>query len=892
MTEVSSASSERDDTSVPLAAFAISGGGQRQAVVELRAVSVSYGSNRVLTDIDLSFAAGRITALLGANGAGKSTLIRALSGANPRYKGTISISGEPVVLSSPAVARHVGISAVHQKIADGIVPGLTVAENVLLDELAGGRRSPLRHRRRDLDDARSALALLGLDWSDRVLNQDARDLRISDAQLLILARALRSTPKLLILDEPTSALTAAEVDRLFAVLERLRAGGLAIIYVSHRFGEVETLADSVVVLRDGRVLSVCNRPFDWNEILHDMLGEPTDLSQARDSNVRGTVHVARVDGVKLFATANPMSLDIRGGEVLGVLGLIGAGKTELAGSLAGVTAPLSGSMILGGSVYAPSRPGDAIREGVVLVPEDRQQQGILPGWSVARNITVPFLRESSVWGNLLGVRERARATSVVDALDVVTQSLDTSIDELSGGNQQKVVVGRWLSASPRLALLDEPFRGVDIAARRIIGARLSSLATSGAAAVVFSSDVDEILEVSDRVVVLVSGEIALDSYADEVDRSTLIAAFLGNSPTTGPPHRNPDSMSTQTTKRQGQPRPSLTERSAAGIVRWGFVSVTIALIAYFAITEPNFRTVDNVFGMLKFVAPTAIAGLGVMLAMTVGGIDLSVGASAGFAVSIAAWTMVIGNQVGGVAVVVVLVCGVLIGGLNALLIVVARIPDLLATLTTMFVIVGLKLLIVDGRSISSQMSLDDGSTAPGRFTPDFLAIDRGSISHVPIPVIIFLAITVLLWFLLERTRWGRALYAVGANAEAARLAGIRVTLYRMGAYMGCGLLASIAGLLLGARIGQGDVTAGNSLLLDAVAVALVGVSVLGVGRPNAWGTALGAVLIAVMVTGFTMAGLPYYAQDFGKGIVLLVALLFSFTFSRRRTIVVAGAMAN
>jgi len=331
---------------------------------------------------------------------------------------------------------------------------------------------------------------------------------------------------------------------------------------------------------------------------------------------------------------------------------------------------------------------------------------------------------------------------------------------------------------------------------------------------------------------------------------------------------------------------------SAGIVRWGFVAVTVLLIGFFAITEPNFRTVDNMFGMLKFIAPIGIAGLGVMLAMTVGGIDLSVGASAGFAVSIAAWTMVVGNQVGGVAIGVVLAGGALIGALNALLIVVARIPDLLATLTTMFVIVGLKLLIVDGKSISSQMTLADGSTAPGRFTTDFLWLDRGSIGPIPVPVLIFVALTALLWFVLERTKWGRALYAVGANAEAARLAGIRVQLYRTLAYIGCGLLASVAGLLLAARIGQGDVSAGNSLLLDAMAVSLVGVSVLGMGRPNAWGTALGAVLIAVMVTGFTMIGLPYYAQDFGKGIVLLIALLFSFTFSRKRTVVVAGSMTN
>lgn len=338
------------------------------------------------------------------------------------------------------------------------------------------------------------------------------------------------------------------------------------------------------------------------------------------------------------------------------------------------------------------------------------------------------------------------------------------------------------------------------------------------------------------------------------------------------------------------PRLSAALRAtASGISTWGFIAVTVLLIGYFSITEPNFRTASNVFGMLKFIAPVGIAGLGVTLAMTVGGLDLSVGANAGFAVSIAAWTMVVAGQVGGVALGVVLLSGALIGALNAVLVVYARIPDLLATLATMFMVVGLKLIIVDGKSISSRMTLPDGTTAPGVFTDDFLWFDRGMIGPVSVPVLLFLLLTALLWFVLDRTRWGRALAAVGSNPQAARLAGIRVEAYRAGAYTGCGVLASIAGLLLAARIGQGDVSAGNSLLLDAVAVALVGVSVLGIGRPNAWGTALGAVLIAVMVTGFSMQGLPYYLQDFGKGVVLLVALLFTFTFRRRTTTIIAGS---
>jgi simple sugar transport system permease protein len=273
----------------------------------------------------------------------------------------------------------------------------------------------------------------------------------------------------------------------------------------------------------------------------------------------------------------------------------------------------------------------------------------------------------------------------------------------------------------------------------------------------------------------------------------------------------------------------------------------------------------------------------VTLTMVVGGLDLSVGAVAGMAVTISAMTMVIYAQVGGVAIALVLLAGALIGAVNALLIVVLRIPDLLATLASMFVVMGLKLVPVDGQSVSSGMVLRDGSVAPGRFTPDFLAIDRAFVGPIPLPVLIVGLISVATWFFLNRTRWGRLMYAVGANPEASRLAGVRVGRYRALAYVLSGVFAAIGGLILSARIGQGDISAGNSLLLDAVAVALVGTSVLGMGRPNAWGTILGAVLVGILITGLTIAGFPYYGQDVVKGIVLLLALLFSFTLSRRRS---------
>jgi len=325
-----------------------------------------------------------------------------------------------------------------------------------------------------------------------------------------------------------------------------------------------------------------------------------------------------------------------------------------------------------------------------------------------------------------------------------------------------------------------------------------------------------------------------------------------------------------------------------GVVKYGFIAVTILLFVYFAISEPSFRNVSTFFSMLKFASVVAILGLGVTFTMVVGGIDLSVGSVAGMSVTLAAMTMVFYAKTGPVAIVVVLIAGAVAGLVNALLIVWLKIPDLLATLAMMFVITGLKLIPVSGQTVSSGMIKPDGTNAPGRFTSDFLAIDRFKLGPIPLPVIIFLLLAVLSWFFLTRTKWGRMMYAIGANPEASRLAGVRVPIYRGLAYVISGVFASIGGMILASRLGQGDISAGDSLLLEAVAVALVGTSVLGMAKPNAWGTILGAVLIGIVLTGLTIKGFPYYAQDVVKGLVLLVALVFSFTLSRQKARYVPG----
>jgi simple sugar transport system ATP-binding protein len=341
--------------------------------------------------------------------------------------------------------------------------------------------------------------------------------------LLILARALATRPRLLVLDEPTSALSAAEAERLFALVERMRSEGIAVLYVSHRLGEIDALADRLVVLRDGRLTEDQVKPFDWDSALRAMLAQAQETTTARPRHTgeHGEV-VLSLRGVPFLAGHPPQDLDLRTGEVTGVVGLLGAGKTELARGLFGAEPFTGGAVELDGKPYEPRRPADAIRGGIHLVPEDRHTDALVPGWSVAQNISLPFLRSLSTVGLVSRSKEDALGRATIEQLGVVARDEHSTVEELSGGNQQKVVVGRWLAENPRVLILDEPFRGVDIGARRDIGRRARALAAEGAAVLVLSADVDEILEIADRVVVLAAGEIRLDAYGEDAERDRVI----------------------------------------------------------------------------------------------------------------------------------------------------------------------------------------------------------------------------------------------------------------------------------------------------------------------------------------------------------------------------------
>jgi simple sugar transport system permease protein len=318
------------------------------------------------------------------------------------------------------------------------------------------------------------------------------------------------------------------------------------------------------------------------------------------------------------------------------------------------------------------------------------------------------------------------------------------------------------------------------------------------------------------------------------------------------------------------------------VLRFGLLALFTGVTIYFALSEPSFRSFDNIVSILQSVSTVGIIGLGVTVSMVVGGFDLSIGANAGFTVMLCAICLVLFAWPTVAVVPVALLGGLLIGVLNGALIVRLRVPDLLATLGMLFVLQGVQLLPSQGQSISTGLVLD-GKEYTGIFTDAFLYIGRGRLfGEIPFPIILFAIVAIVAWVVLDRTRWGRQLYAIGGNLEAARLAGVRVDRMRVIAYVVSGGLAALGGIILAARIGEGDVGAGSPFLLDAVAAALVGYAVLAVNRPNVLGTTVGAVFLGIMINGLTIKNFPYYTQDFVKGVVLMVALLLTFGVRRLR----------
>lgn len=492
------------------------------AVFRVAGLRKSFGPNQVLGGVSLELRSGEVTVLMGANGAGKSTLVKIISGVYARDSGTMSLGRGDFTPATPAEAIRAGVVTVHQNINDGVVADLDVATNLTLDRLSGAGAPLFFNPRRVRREARAVAERMGLDID---LNAAIPDLSLADRQMVAIARAMAHEPKVLILDEPTSSLSSAEANRLFALIDRLRSHGVAILYISHRMSDIRRLADRIVSLRDGAIAGTFEeKPLDYEGAVNAMLGHRSN---------HGAI-AARVGGNAIFATkdlriaegARPISLALGDGEIVAVTGLVGVGKTALAETLFGVRRPLGGSMTLSGRPYRPSSPREAIEAGVFLVAKDRAESGIVRDFNIYENMSLPFLKRISGMGISRRGAERAIARGQIKELGIVCRSEKDDMATLSGGNQQKVMVARWMSQQASLFMLDEPFQGVDIAARRDIAAKLRASAP-GRATLIFVTELDEALETADRILVMSEHSIVGEHLNSGIDMERLLAEVAG-----------------------------------------------------------------------------------------------------------------------------------------------------------------------------------------------------------------------------------------------------------------------------------------------------------------------------------------------------------------------------
>lgn len=478
-----------------------------------------FGSTLALNDVDFAVSPGEIVGLVGANGAGKSTLISILSGATTPTSGHVEFDGIEVQFSTPEDATRAGIATVQQDVDQALVLPLSAAENLVLDQIVSGALGVLPSARR----IRRAAALVAGDSLDFDLATPVERLSTSQKQQLLIARALHAGARVVILDEPTAALSVTGQRDLHARVRALAAAGTAIIFITHHLGEVAAICDRVVAIREGVVAAEFASPIDTKAVVTSMLGALA-ATPARTATDASGDPVLSLRGVRCQPGSDELDLDVRPGEVLGITGLLGSGKTELLRQIVGADRLISGTMTLEGVSHAPADRRASVLSGVGFVPEDRRADAELTEWNVTENLTLPDLRRYRRRGLLDPRAERAAAASVIDSLRIVASGPRAALRSLSGGNRQKVMVGRWIAAGSSLLVLDEPFRGVDLGARADLAGLLRSHTVR--AAIVASSDPEEILEVADRILVLSDGRAVAWVSPSEVDVETLTHLML------------------------------------------------------------------------------------------------------------------------------------------------------------------------------------------------------------------------------------------------------------------------------------------------------------------------------------------------------------------------------
>ncbi len=822
--------------------------GTQSALLTLSGIDKHFGGVYALKGVQLNIVPGRVHGLVGENGAGKSTLVNIATGVLQPDAGMLSIRDKHLKMENPMFAAACGVVAVHQE--SELFAQLSLAENMLLGQGLVKNRIGLVDWKKTYQQARSELSYM----------QEHLDVRWPAEQFSVgrriiaeIAAAIARDAKVLFLDEPTASLTAAESVRLFKQIEKLKAAGVGIVYISHRLEEVLEICDTITVLRDGAAITTePAERLDMNRLVSLMVGRDTTSFFSR-THGKPTETVFEAKKLTSFDKHfSDVSFSVRSGEIVGMYGLVGSGRSEIARAIFGLE-PAKGTLCLNGKPVRINDPISATKSGIAYVPEDRLTEAIFANHSCQSNVTSAILRRISRLGIISGRQENRITQRVTDDFSVKLDRPAQPINTLSGGNQQKLVLGRWLETKPKYLILDEPTRGVDVGAKIEIHKLIDQLAAEGMAILLISSELPEVMRMSDRVLVMCEGRLAGQFDARAQSEEQVAATAFPKA---------------DTSKRMdGIDRKPHWGHRLLQFREFGIVAALAAIVCFMSIFKFNeFTTIGNMLDILTAASILSVGAAGMTLVIITGGIDISVGSLLGLIGAVAGLAAMKGVPPS-VCLLIALSLGVVFGSINSTLSTLGRIHPIIVTLAGISIYRGIMLQITGGYEVNP---LPQG----------YRAMTDGLLLNVP--RVLWYAVLILAanWVFLTRTLKGRQLLAAGNSRKALHLIGLSAWKLQLLAFALMGALVGLASVMWGGYYGKIQSNTGQGWELQVIAAAVIGgCSIVG-GRGTALGTFLGAVLIALIYNSLVILRVSSYWQDLFIGVLILGAVMLDVSLPK------------
>ncbi len=842
-------------------------------ILEIRDVCKNFHQVKAVNHVSFTIERGEVHALCGENGAGKSTLMNLIAGVYRYDEGEMYLDGAKYQPRNPAEARQRGVNIVFQELS------LFSLQNADRNIFAGKEECGL-----GLLKHKNMYERTGKILKEMELNIDlhvpVEQLSIGQRQWIEIARALADDARILILDEPNSALNMYETQILFKLIRELTAKGITIIYISHRMDEVFEIADRITVMRDGcYVESLKKEDTSIDEIIALMLGRDTKCVFSREPVKPGEV-ILEAEHLSVAGRLEDISFSVREGEVVGLSGLAGCGYETLLEVLFGLKCFHGGKLILEGKEIVNRTPLEAMERHIAMVPSDRRDTGLMTDWSIEDNISQSLLRITSKRGLIQHKDNRRIAEEYVKELNVVCNSVEDTAIELSGGNQQKVLLAKWLATRPKLLILDDPTRGIDVGAKQEIYQLIERLTAQGFAVILTSSEIDELIALSDKILLLRAGK-HIKTVDSSVTKGEVLKYIAGNQESkdsskelingivTGNRHKEneEDVMAKAGT---GLKFPAaLRIKKMLGKKETGVFLAMLTVLLCFSIFIPSFMSGRNIAVVLKQMSILGLLTYGMTFVFCAGEVDLSVGMVLNVTMAFMAVLMTKAGLNPWLAVLIGLLAATLLGALNGVLAVVFRLSTIVVTLGTVSVYRGLSLLLNGGRTISG---LPEGS---------FLMMTRIRIFGISLIAWISLFAFGILLFVFKNTRFARHLILMGDNETAAVKMGIHTKMLRIRVMALSGLLSGLGAVLTLSNLTSADTTTGGEYAMSAIGAVVIGGTKMGGGSGSMWGSLIGIILVTVIQNGLVFLGLQSGWRSLFIGITMILAIFIDTMVERR-----------